>query len=70
VSFLHSFNESPKRIADFVSGFVKDTSDRNLKTLRALIHTSIGKTIEVVPEQNLFEKLQAINTNGAGNEKL
>ncbi len=61
-SFLHSFKDSPNWTADFASGFVKDTGDRNLKTLRALIHTSIGKTIEVVPEKNLLERLQAMNT--------
>ena len=69
-SFLHSFKDSPNWTADFASGFVQDTSDRNLKTLRALNHTSIGKTLEVVPEKNLLERLQAINTKGAGDARL
>lgn len=69
-SFLHSFIDSPNWTADFASGFVQDTSDKNLKTLRAIIHTSIGKTIEVVPEKNLLERLQAINTKGTGNARL
>ncbi|AXI84412.1 hypothetical protein FUT69_04155 [Xylella taiwanensis] len=60
--FLISFNEMLTWPALFTSGFVQDTSDKNLKTLRALIYTSVGKTIEAVPEKNLLKRLQAINT--------
>ena len=69
-SFLYSLEDSPNWIADFVSTFVKDTCDKNLKTLRAVINTSIGKTIEAVPERNLLERLKAVNTKVAGNAKL
>lgn len=69
-SFLHSFKDSPNWIADFASGFVQDTSDKNLKTLRARIHTSIGKTIEIVPEKNLLDRLRVMNKKGVGNANL
>ena len=69
-SFLHLFKDSPNWAAEFACGFVQDTSDKNLKTLRAIIHTAIGKMIEVVSEKNLLERLSAINTKGTGSASL
>jgi hypothetical protein len=43
---------------DFATGFVRDLSDRNLKTLVAQIHTSVGQTVEVKPESDLLEELK------------
>ena len=43
---------------DFATGFVRDLSDRNLKTLVAQIHTSVGQTVEVKPEYDLLEELK------------
>lgn len=57
-SFLVSFIATPDWVRHFASGFVKDVSVKNLKTLRALVHTSLGQTVEVVPEGNLLEKLR------------
>jgi hypothetical protein len=58
-SFLVSFKAAPDWPKQFAEGFVQDLTPRNLKTLRALIHTSIGETIEVVPEASLLERLRA-----------
>jgi|JI6StandDraft_1071083.scaffolds.fasta_scaffold378899_1 hypothetical protein len=58
-SFLVSFKTTPNWPKQFAEGFVQDFSSCNLKTLRVLIHTSIGETIEVVPEPNLLERLRA-----------
>lgn len=57
-SFLVSFKATPDWVKHFATGFVKDVSAKNLKTLRALVHTSLGQTVEVVPEENLLEKLR------------
>ena len=43
---------------EFATGFVRDLSDRNLKTLVAQIHTSVGQTVEVKPENGLLEALK------------
>ena len=57
-SFLVSFSATPEWTKHFAKDFVRDVSPKNLKTLRALIHTSLGQTIEVVPEDNLLKKLR------------
>ncbi len=57
-SFLVSFQALPNWPKEFATGFVQDLGASNLRTLRALIHTSVGKTVEVVPEANLLEKLR------------
>lgn len=57
-AFLVSFNTVPDWAKDFAVGFIQDLEPRNLKTLRAVIHTSVGQSIEVVPEKNLLEKLR------------
>ena len=57
-SFLVSFKAMPGWPKDFATGFVQDLRPRNLQTLRAVIHTSVGKSIEVVPENNLLERLR------------
>lgn len=57
-SFLVSFTATPDWVKHFASDFVRDVSAKNLKSLRALVHTSLGQTVEVVPEGNLLEKLR------------
>lgn len=52
---------------DFTPDFIKDTSDRNLKTLRAFIDTSVGERIELVPEKELLEKFREIKRGVAKN---
>ena len=61
-SFLVSFKATPNWPKEFAEGFVKDMNEKNLKTLRALIQTSLGKAIEVVPENNLIKKLREAST--------
>jgi hypothetical protein len=57
-NFMVSFLVVKNWVNDFATGFVHDLSDRNLKTLVALIQTSVGQTIEVRPESNLLEALK------------
>jgi len=56
--FMVSFLIVPTWLKDFATGFVRDLSDRNLKTLVARIGTSVGQTVEVKPENNLLEALK------------
>lgn len=56
-TFLVSLNVVPNWSKDFSTGFIKNLSKKNLKSLRAQIHTSLGTTIDVIPENNLLEKL-------------
>ena len=58
-TFLVSFKATPDWPVHFAKDFVRDLSCKNLKTLRALVHTSLGQTIEVVREPSLLEKLRA-----------
>lgn len=58
-TFLVSFKATPNWLTDFARDFVGDVSHKNLNTLRALVHTSLGQTIETVTERNLLEKLHA-----------
>jgi hypothetical protein len=50
-NFMVSFLVVPNWTRDFATGFVRDVSDKNLKTLRVQVHTSVGQTIEVRPEK-------------------
>lgn len=58
VSFFVSFKAMPSWPKDFGVGFVKDLRPRNIKTLRAIIHTSVGQSIEVIPEESLLKRLR------------
>jgi len=57
--FMVSFLETPNWLDEFAEGFVKDLSDKSLKTLVAQVHTSVGKTVEVRPEDDLLERLRS-----------
>ena len=58
-SFMVSFQATPNWVSHFSTGFLRDTSPTELKTLRALVHTSLGHTVEVVPEGDLLARLAA-----------
>lgn len=59
-TFMVSFKAAPDWPRKFVTDFVKDVSDKNLRTLRALVSTSVGRRdFEVKPEKNLLDKLQS-----------
>lgn len=59
-TFMVSFEAAPNWPHDFATGFVKDMSEKNLKTLRALVSTSVGmRDFEVLPEKNLLDKLRS-----------
>ena len=57
-NFMVSFVATPNWLQEFARDFVKDMSDRTLKTLVVQIHTSVGQTIEVRPESGLIERLK------------
>ena len=57
--FMVSFLETPNWLDDFATRFVRDRSGKSLKTLVALVHTSVGQTIEVRPEDDLLERLRS-----------
>lgn len=57
-------DDAPTWAQDFATNFVGDLSDRRLKTLRALVQTSTGQTLEVVPEKNVLELLREAATAG------
>lgn len=53
-----SFKHTPAWFTDFANGFLETLSDKELDTLVAQIHTSVGQTIEVKPEKELIERLR------------
>ena len=57
-SFMVSLNHTPSWLTDFANGFLKSVSDKEIDTLVAQIHTSVGQTIEVKPEKGLVERLR------------
>jgi hypothetical protein len=57
-SFMVSFVVTPNWAREFSTGFVRDVSDRALKTLVALVHTSVGQTVEVRPEEELLREVK------------
>jgi len=56
--FMVSFSVSPNWLREFATGFVKDVSDKSLKTLVAQIYTSVGQTVEVQPEKELLKEVK------------
>ena len=55
--FMVSLSATPDWFEHF-SGFVDDPSGRSLKTLRAQVFTSVGRPVEVKPEDGLISKLR------------
>ncbi len=53
-NFMVSFKTMPNWPREFAREFVRDVSDKNLKTLVVLIGTSVGETIHVRPEGGLL----------------
>ena len=58
--FMTDFEESPNWMSTFAKDFVKDGSDKSLKTLRAQIHTSVGHIENVVPDKALLAELKQL----------
>ena len=63
-NFMVSFLATPHWPREFATGFVKDLSDRSLKTLLVYVHTSVGQTVEVHPEKDLLEELKKAGLSG------
>ena len=62
-NFMVSFIHTPNWLTEFANGFLKSLSDNELNTLVVQIHTSVGQTIEVKPEQDLLERLKKARKN-------
>lgn len=56
-SFMVSLAEAPTWPSDFVRDFVHANTPSELRNLRAMVNTSVGQSILVVPESNLIEEL-------------
>ena len=63
-SFMVSFNHTPNWLDDFANRFLKGVPDKELSTLVAQVHTSVGQTIEVKPEKALLERLRKVREDG------
>ena len=62
--FMVSFRATPNWTREFAHGFVKDLSDKSLTTLVALVHTSVGQTVEVRPEKELLHEFKNAGNTG------
>lgn len=60
--FMVSFDLVPGWKREFATGFVRDLSDRSLRTLVALVQPSVGKAVEVRPRQDLLDALKEFRT--------
>ena len=60
--FLVSNDEFPNWMRDFVANFIRadDGSIASLKTLRAQVHTTVGRTKTVKPDQPFLDEIQKI----------
>ena len=61
--FMVSFIHTPTWLTEFANNFLKSLSDKELETLVAQVHTSVGQTIEVTPEKALLERLRKVRKN-------
>ena len=57
-NFMVSFIATPNWVKDFATDFVKDLSSKSLDTLVAMVHTSVGQTVEIRPEKTLLDRLK------------
>jgi hypothetical protein len=57
-SFLVSFDVMPGWKKEFATGFVRDLSDKSLKTLVAQVRTSVGKTVDAHPRKDFLDALK------------
>jgi hypothetical protein len=57
-AFLVSFDIMTDWKREFATGFVRDLSDKSLRTLVAQVHTSVGKTVEAHPRNDLLNALK------------
>lgn len=63
-SFMVSFKHTPTWLVEFATGFLRSLSEKELDTLVAQVHTSVGQTIEVKPERDLIERLKKVRKEG------
>ena len=58
-TFMISFTEAPEWLSEFSKNLDRDRLNAELKSLRAFVYTSIGKTIEIKPETSLVGRLRS-----------
>jgi hypothetical protein len=63
-NFMVSFTHTPTWLSEFANDFLGPIPDKDLKTLVAHIHTSLGQTVEVRPEGDLLERLKRARKDG------
>lgn len=64
-NFMVSFTHTPNWLTEFANGFLRSLSDKELNTLVAQVHTSLGQTVEVKPESGLLERLKKTRKDGS-----
>ena len=57
-SFFISFLYDPSWLERFATNFVRVADKRHIKTLRARIHTSVGRTTNVVPAERFLRVVE------------
>ena len=68
MSSFTSFSESPSWIREFSIGFVQILTRKHIKTLCAQIHTSLGYTENVIPEESFLKKIEAAGQVNGDND--
>ena len=58
-NFLVSFEATPNWDVEFSTKFLPDKTLKTLKSLFALVHTSVGSTVRVKPEENVLALLRS-----------
>lgn len=57
-NFLVSFEATPTWASEFANKFLPPPEQRAIRTLRALVHTSVGTTVTVKPEASIVKLLR------------
>ena len=68
-SFFSSFLYPPSWLESFATNFVRVADKSHIKTLRARIHTSVGRTTNVVPTERFLRIVEKEVEEAAQNKK-
>jgi hypothetical protein len=59
-TFLISFAEAPNWLSEFRNNLDKEHLNSDLRSIKAFVYTSIGKSVEMKPEANLLEFIRHV----------
>ena len=62
--FMISFVENPDWLTIFAANFDQTNPEKDLRSLRGYVYTSVGQSIEVVPEASLIERIREVRLDG------